>query len=207
MSAYGDLFGTPSPALTPRLDALATEGTLFSQAHSSNAVCTPSRYALLTGKYNWRAFDGISGHYGYKSGISGIPLASDVTIAEFLKGQGYDTAAFGKWHLGGKWYQPGTNTRITGNPNDAGAVDWSRPVRDHAVAHGFDTFRGLATTINFGPYVYLHDDRVQWVTDRDANGVPSGFRDATNSDSFRWFTTGDLNSSVMRFPSIFHRSA
>jgi arylsulfatase A len=194
MSAYGDLFGTPSPAATPRMNSLAAEGVLFTQAHSSNAVCTPSRYALLTGKYNWREFDGISGHYG-AGPIPEIPRASDITIAEFLKTQGYDTAAFGKWHLGGAWYQRNSNTRVTDNPTDPGTIDWARPVERHAVAHGFDIFRGLATTINFGPYVYLENDRNQY-WDRTLNGGAGGFRNATNSDTFHYFTTTELNSTV-----------
>lgn len=194
MSAYGDLFGTTSPARTPNLDQLAAEGTLFTQAHSSNAVCTPSRYALLTGKYNWREFDGITLHYGGTKGGREVPRPEDLTIAEFLKNQGYDTAAFGKWHLGGAFYTR-TGTRITGNPNDASSIDWARPVEHHAVANGFDSFQGLATTINIGPYVYLENDRVQF-WDSTLNGGSGGYRDATNSDPFRWFTTTELNSTV-----------
>ncbi|MEP4077266.1 sulfatase-like hydrolase/transferase [Haloferula sp.] len=197
MSAYGDLFGTPSPAVTPHMDALATQGTIFTQAHSSNAVCTPSRYSLLTGKYNWREFDGISTHYGYSSAISEIPKASDVTIAEFLKTQAYDTAAFGKWHLGGEWFTPSTNNRITNNPSSPSSVDWARPVEGHAVDHGFDTFKGLGASINFGPYVYLEDDIMQWVTALDADGVPSAFRPATNADPFIQLTASVLNQSVV----------
>jgi arylsulfatase A-like enzyme len=194
MSAYGDLFGTSSPAETPRMNALADQGVLFTQAHSSNGVCTPSRYALLTGQYNWRAFNGISSHYGVGP-IAEIPRLSDTTIAEFLRVQGYDTAAFGKWHLGGRWYQPGGNTRITGNPSDPADVDWARRVDNHAVDHGFDIFRGLATTINFGPYVYLEDDRHQF-WDSSLNGGAGGFRDASNADPFIYFTQGALNDSV-----------
>ncbi|MDB4541609.1 sulfatase-like hydrolase/transferase [Akkermansiaceae bacterium] len=197
MSAYGDLFGTPSPAVTPHMNALAAEGTLFTQAHSSNGVCTPSRYSLLTGKYNWREFAGISKHYGwFSAAVPEVPKASDVTIAEFLKTQTYDTAAFGKWHLGGAYFAPGGNTRITNNPTDPADVDWARPVEDHAVSHGFDIYRGLSTSINFGPYVYLKDDRNQ-IWDASLNGGSGAFRDATNSDTFQYLTTANLNSSVV----------
>lgn len=196
VSAYGNLFGTPSPATTPHMDALADEGVLFTQAHSGNGACTQSRYALLTGKYHWREFNGISSHYGSHGSMPDLPLPSDFTIAEFLKTQGYDTAAFGKWHLGGRWHSP-AGTRVTNNGNSSAGVDWTRPVEEHAVANGFDFFRGLASTINFGPYVYLHDDRVQWVTATDANGVPSAFRDVAATDVMQWFTTGMLNSSVV----------
>jgi len=196
VSAYGDIFDVASPAITPNMDALVAEGTLFTQAHSSNGVCTPSRYSLLTGKYNWREFDNITSHYGFTSAIDEIPRASDVTIAEFLKTQSYHTAAFGKWHLGGEWYAPNTNNRITNNPTDPSAVDWARPVEAHAVDHGFDIFRGLAATINFGPYVYLENDRNQ-IFDASLNNGDGGFRNATNNDTFVRLTTGMLNSSII----------
>ena len=194
MSAYGDLFGTTSPSRTPNLDALASAGVLFTQAHSSNAVCTPSRYALLTGKYNWREFDGITLHYGGTKGGQEVPRPADFTLAEYLKEHSYDTAAFGKWHLGGAWYTR-TGSRITGNPNNPATIDWARPIAHHAVAQGFDSFSGLAVSINVGPYVYLQDDRVQF-WDSSLNGGTGAYRDALNSDPFRWFTTTELNSTV-----------
>lgn len=93
------------------------------------------------------------------------------------------------------------------NPTDPAAVDWTRRIEGHATDIGFDSFRGLATTINFGPYVYLHDDIVQyWVEDSSAlneygdklpNGRKEYFRDATGSDSFTWFTTTELNATVV----------
>ena len=196
VSAYGEVFGTPSPAITPNMDDLAKEGVLFTQAHSCNGACTQSRYALLTGKYHWREFDGISSHYGTHGSISDLPLDTDVTIAEFLKEQGYDTAAFGKWHLGGRWHSP-AGSRITNNPTTPDSVDWVRPVERHAVGNGFDTFRGLAASINFGPYVYLHDDSVQWVSATDGDGVPTTFRDATTSDLMELLSRAELNSSVI----------
>ncbi len=210
ISRYGELFGTTSASPTPNVDRLADQGVTFTQAHSANAVCTPSRFSLLTGIYNFRYFNYISEHYGYRAGIDNIPLDSDVTVADFLKTQGYDTAAFGKWHLGGKWYAPGTNNRITGNPTNPAAVDWTRRIEGHATDIGFDTFRGLACTINRGPYVYLHEDAVQyWVEDggplneygdKLPNGRKGYFRDATGSDTFQWFTKANLDSTVVGLP-------
>ena len=195
MSAYGSMFGTFSPAKTPRMDTLANQGVLFTQAHSSSAVCTPSRYALLTGKYNWREFHNISLFYG-NGQIPDIPKPSDITIAEFLKSQGYQTAAFGKWHLGGNWFQRNGDIRVTGNPTDPSNVDWARPVENHAVAHGFDTFRGLATSINIGPYVFMVDDRMQF-WDSTLNSGSGGYRDARNNDEFQWLSSTRLNSTVV----------
>ncbi|MDF7807255.1 sulfatase-like hydrolase/transferase [Pontiellaceae bacterium B12219] len=203
ISAYGDYCGVTSPVNTPRVDGLVAEGMMFTQAHSSNGVCTPSRYALLTGKYNWREFDGITTHYGGQVGGDELPRASDVTIAEFLKEEGYDTAAFGKWHLGGAFYTT-NGTRILYGETDVdltnpATVDWGRAVDFHAVANGFDSFRGLATSINFAPYVYMEDDRMQ-IWDASLNGGIGGYRDAVQGDAFHYFTTEELDSTVVGAP-------
>ncbi|MDB0068426.1 sulfatase-like hydrolase/transferase [Akkermansiaceae bacterium] len=194
ISAYGNLFGTTSPAVTPNIDSISADGVTFTQGHSGNAVCTPSRYALLTGKYNWREFDGITSNWGGTIGGDELPRVSDVTIAEFLKTQQYDTAAFGKWHLGGAFYDR-TGSRITGNPRDPNDIDWQRSVDLHAVDHGFDTFRGNAVAINFVPYVYLIDDRIQF-WDTTLNGGTGGYRPALNTDPFRDYTKAQINAPV-----------
>jgi len=82
---------------TPAIDRLASEGMRFTDAHSSSAVCSPSRYSVLTGRYAWRSRlkDGVQcGH--------GAPLIEKdrSTVATLLKSKGYSTGAFGKWHLG-----------------------------------------------------------------------------------------------------------
>ena len=156
-------------------------------------MCTPSRYALLTGRYNWRDFDGITRHYGEGRDL---PRAVDVTIAEYLKTQQYDTAAFGKWHLGGQFYRRTDGSVITNNPMDPDEVDWARPVNGHAVAHGFDHFRGNAYAINFAPYVYMIDDQIQFF-DTTLNGGQGAYRPALNSDPFRFWTTAELNEPVI----------
>jgi arylsulfatase A-like enzyme len=184
MGAYGALYGTASPAPTPHMDALAAEGLTFTQAHSSNGVCTPSRYALLTGKYNWRTFSGVSWSYAAPD----IPDA-DTTLAEFLHTRGYHTAAFGKWHLGGYFYDR-SGEPYTGRDNpisDPEAVDWEHPLVGHATTNGFDVFRGLAVTINVPPYVYVKEDRIQYY---DAS--LAAYRDARNTDTYRSFTAADL---------------
>ena len=193
VSRYGDIYGTTSPAPTPNIDSIGAAGVTFLQGHSGNAVCTPSRYALLTGRYNWRDFDGITRHYGEGADL---PRAVDVTIAEFLKTHQYDTAAFGKWHLGGQFYRRTDGSVITNNPNDPDEVDWARRVDGHAVSHGFDHFRGNACAINFAPYVYMIDDQIQFF-DTTLNGGQGEYRPALNSDPFRFWTTAELNAPVI----------
>ena len=185
MGAYGALFGTTSPAPTPHMDALATEGLMFTQAHSSNAVCTPSRYAILTGKYNWRTFSDISWNYAAPD----IP-SEDTTLAEFLKTQGYHTAAFGKWHLGGYFYDR-SGVPYTGRDNnitDPTSIDWEHPLVGHATDNGFDIFRGLAITINLTPYVYVKENRIQYY-----DGSLGAYRNALNTDTYHSFSQAELD--------------
>ncbi len=94
---YGDLgcYGHPS-IRTPNLDRMAAAGMKFTQWYSAAPVCTPSRAALLTGRYAVRS--GLT-RVLFPNSTGGIP-ASEVTIAEMLKTAGYQTAAIGKWHLG-----------------------------------------------------------------------------------------------------------
>ena len=100
---YGDLaIQNPDSRIpTPHLDRLASDGARFTDAHSPSAVCTPTRYGLLTGRYCWRT--------RLKSGVLFPPKDQPLiepgraTLAKLLKESGYDTAAVGKWHLGIDW--------------------------------------------------------------------------------------------------------
>lgn len=95
---YGDLSCYGSEACrTPHLDALAADGIRFTDWYSNSPVCSPSRAALLTGRYPARA--GVSRILGGKRGSAGLP-ATETTLATVLKDQGYRTALIGKWHLG-----------------------------------------------------------------------------------------------------------
>ncbi|XP_035282009.1 arylsulfatase A [Anguilla anguilla] len=95
---FGDLgsYGHPS-SVTPNLDKLASKGLRFTDFYSSSPVCSPSRAALLTGRYQTRS--GIYPGVFYPGSKGGLPL-NETTIAEVLKPLGYATAIIGKWHLG-----------------------------------------------------------------------------------------------------------
>jgi arylsulfatase A-like enzyme len=94
-------YNADSKLNTPRLDQLASEGLRFTDAHSAAAVCTPTRYGLLTGRYPWRL-----GQYGVLTTFSPpIIKADQLTLPALLKQQGYTTACIGKWHLGMQWQQ------------------------------------------------------------------------------------------------------
>jgi arylsulfatase A len=97
---FGDLtsYHAESKIPTPHLDQLAAEGIRFTDGHSSSGICTPSRYALLTGRHHWRKFYGIVNAFG-----ASAFEAERLTLPEILKEKGYHTAAIGKWHLGWNW--------------------------------------------------------------------------------------------------------
>lgn len=97
---YGDLqcYGAPKTK-TPHLDTLAAEGMRLTDFHVASPVCSPSRGALLTGRYPYRI--GIASGVFFPHSQKGMP-SSEITIAEVLKKKNYQTAIFGKWHLGHK---------------------------------------------------------------------------------------------------------
>ncbi|TWU44208.1 Arylsulfatase [Novipirellula aureliae] len=137
---------------TPRMDQLAAQGMVFTDAHSSSAVCTPTRYGILTGRYNWRTHLQTFVLMGY-----GQPLIDKdrVTVADFLKGQDYHTAAVGKWHLG-----LGLPTTDGKPANRQGSnVDWTGVITDSPVHHGFDYFYGISASLDMHPYIYIENDR------------------------------------------------
>ena len=155
---YGDL-GCQNPdsrIQTPNLDRLASQGMRFTDAHASAALCTPSRYSILTGQYCWRT--------RLKSGVLNMwsePLipAERLTVARFLQENGYRTACFGKWHLGLQWpfvhtLPPAFDKEIT--PHE---INWGQPVRGGPVDHGFDYYFGV-NMANDPPYAFIQNDRV-----------------------------------------------
>ena len=164
---YGDLgcYNTDSKIPTPTLDRLASEGVRFTDGHSSSAICSPSRYALLTGRYHWRKMHHIVGALG--------PSAFDaerLTLPEMMQAKGYSTACIGKWHLGWDWgairhadAEPMVERRKDGTEKrkywSHEAFDWSKPIPDGPLEHGFDHYFG-DTVINFPPYAWIKDNRL-----------------------------------------------
>ncbi|MCK5941315.1 MAG: arylsulfatase [Planctomycetes bacterium] len=155
---YGDLgcYQRQSKIPTPHLDRLAAEGLRFTDAHSSSGICTPSRYALLTGRHHWRKFHRIVPAFG-----SSVFEAERLTMPEMFRAHGYRTACIGKWHLGWDWAairRPGAEP-TKGEGYAADAFDWRAPVPDGPLAHGFDHYFGDDVP-NFPPYAWIEDDRV-----------------------------------------------
>ncbi|MEM9252378.1 MAG: arylsulfatase [Planctomycetota bacterium] len=156
---YGDL-GANNPESkipTPHLDRLAAEGLRLTDAHSSSGICTPSRFAMLTGQYHWRRFHNISGSFG-----GSVFEPDDLTLPKTLQAQGYQTVAIGKWHLGWGWdalRRDGAPRPTKQRPAQPEHYHWDRPIPDGPLAHGFDSYFGDGT-INFPPYGWIEDDRM-----------------------------------------------
>ena len=162
---FGDLgcYNDESKIPTLNLDRLARESMRFTDGHSSSGICTPSRFALLTGRHHWRDFHGIVNVFG-----NSVFKPERLTLPEMLKEKGYKTAAVGKWHLGWDWeairkkevkattVQDGKRKKQQLGPE---AFDWSKSIPNGPLDHGFDYYFG-DTVINFPPYCWIENDKV-----------------------------------------------
>ncbi|MCC7377271.1 MAG: arylsulfatase [Verrucomicrobiales bacterium] len=157
---WGDLgcYNPDSKIPTPHLDRLASEGTRFTDAHSPSAVCSPTRYALLTGRYAWRTRLKSGVLWGYSP-----PLIENdrPTLATLLKSRGYTTAAIGKWHLGLGWptRTPASFGDASTPTADPAVIEWSQDLNAGPRTVGFDFFFGIPASLDMPPYVYLRNDR------------------------------------------------
>jgi len=152
---YGDVgcYNPESKIPTPNMDRLAKQGVRFTDAHSPSAVCSPTRYGILTGRYCWRT----RLKRGVLNGFS-PPLIShgQMTVAELLKKHGYHTAGIGKWHLGVGWQSK--DGKAGSDSKDW--VDFTRPITDGPNQHGFDySFITAACSTVDSPYVFIENGR------------------------------------------------
>jgi len=138
-SAYQDWTGNPDNTQlhTPAMESLARSGVRFTDAHSPSSRCTPSRYALLTGRYCWRTH---LKHF-VLFGVHHNPLIERkrLTMPEFLRAAGYRTGMVGKWHLGLAY-----RNKDGGVAEGWKDADLSRPLADCPIDHGFDFFYGFS---------------------------------------------------------------
>ena len=165
---FGDLAcqNPDSKIPTPNLDRLASQGMRFRDAHSPSAVCTPTRYGILTGRYCWRGVLKESVLWAW----DGPLIEPDrLTLPDMLKRRGYSTACVGKWHLGWDW--PTHDGSKMNNVLPLGKwdrearepfgekVDFSKPIGGGPVTRGFDYYFGDDVP-NFPPYCFIENDRV-----------------------------------------------
>ena len=140
---YGDLssYNEASKITTENIDRLAAEGIRFTDAHSPSAVCTPTRYGILTGRYSWRTRMKRGVLNGYSPSLINTKR---MTVASMLKKLGYATGCVGKWHLG-----LGTKQK----------TDYSEPLRPGPNALGFEYFYGIPASLDMAPYLFVENDR------------------------------------------------
>jgi arylsulfatase A-like enzyme len=157
---YGDVrcYNPEGKIRTPNIDALAAQGMRFTDAHAAAAVCTPSRYGLLTGRYPWRTklkrgvLTTRSADKDGRAGCEPLIAKNVLTVGEFLHGNGYATAAFGKWHLG-LWYEfPKGRTKLQGSGHGAAAPVGTKVI-EGPTARGFDVFAGYHHAREMGTWI------------------------------------------------------
>ena len=158
---------------TPHIDRLAAQGLRFTDGHTSSGVCSPTRYALLTGRYHWRSRlqQGIVPVWG-----EALITSQRLTVAGLAKQHGYGTACIGKWHLGRDWPitdeqrsffkslggQPGGGGKVVSEVTDAHRDAWrqvfSQPIPGGPTTCGFDEYFGTDVP-NWPPYCFIENDR------------------------------------------------
>lgn len=159
---YGDVkaLNPEGKIATPNMDRLAAAGMIFTDAHSSSSVCTPTRYGVITGRYNWRSRLQSS----VQGGLSPRLIEQGrLTVPAFLKQHGYHTAAVGKWHLGMDWaLKPGA-PKFGDNIEDGALgwnVDFTKPIANGPNSVGFDYYFGISASLDMVPYTFIENDRV-----------------------------------------------
>ena len=152
---YGDFHAlNPEGKIpTPNMDRIARAGVVFTDAHSGSAVCTPTRYGILTGRYAWRTRlkEWVLAHYDKPL----IPPAR-TTMASMLRSRGYTTGCVGKWHLG--WDYPTTDGKPPRDKKDDCNLDFTKPIPGGPTAVGFDYYFGTDVP-NYPPFCFIENDR------------------------------------------------
>ena len=172
---------------TPHLQRLADEGITFLDAHTPSSVCTPTRYGLMTGRYNWRSrlakgvLSGRSEHL--------IP-AERPTLGHLMKSAGYHTSMIGKWHLGWDWHKV----------NDK--IDFTQPVTNGPNINGFDQYYGHCGSLDMPPYVWVDTGNITALPDRE-EGV------AKQQNRYGWYRKGPIGADFhidQVLPHLFNKS-
>ncbi|MBK1825518.1 sulfatase family protein [Haloferula rosea] len=190
---------------TPHMDKVAAEGMTFTDAHTTSSVCTPTRYSIMTGRYNWRTKLQKSVLNGYGETL----IAADrLTVPGFLKENGYTTAMIGKWHLGldiatidGKKASPknglkGKKGKGAFPPAELSNIDWKGTIKGGPVDLGFDSWFGIPASLDFPPYVWIRDRN--WVG--EGTHAKAFHRDGPASEDFEAIEVLDkLTDETVKF--------
>ena len=164
---------------TPNLQTMANEGLTFLDAHTPSSVCTPTRYGLLTGRYNWRSRLAR----GVLSGTSSHLIPADrPTLGHLMREAGYHTAMIGKWHLGWDWHKDGAK------------IDFSKPIINGPDINGFDRYYAHCGSLDMPPYVWVDTGNVTAQPDR-VEGVDR------SEDRYGWYRRGPIGADF-KIPEV-----
>ncbi|NNE76311.1 MAG: arylsulfatase [Pricia sp.] len=197
---YGDIncFNPDGKIKTSHIDKLASEGMKFIDAHSPSAVCTPTRYGILTGRYSWRS----ELKNGVLTGKSKALIPNNrSTVASLLRSHGYRTAFIGKWHLGWDWALK-DSSEFGGegwNAEDFENLDFNRPVKNTPNDLGFDYAYGHSGSLDMAPYAYVENGRITAPVDTITE----------DSGKYTWWRKGPTASDFIHeevTPNFFSKS-
>ncbi len=193
---YGDIsvYHENNKIKTVHIDRLALEGMRFTDAHTPSSVCTPTRYGLLTGRYNWRT----KLKRGVLDGKSKALIPnSRTTIASLLRDKGYNTAFMGKWHLGWDWALK-DEAKKDQDKKDFTNIDFTKQVKNTPNDLGFDYSYGHCGSLDMPPYVYVENGKI--------TEIPDSF--TVNTGKYSWWRKGPTSKDFIHeevTPNFFRR--
>lgn len=146
--------GEPPVIPTPHLDALVRDGMRFDDAHTVSALCSPTRYAVITGNYTFRSYRpwGVWGACNPSAVAEG-----QRTVGHLMQDAGYRTAFFGKWHIGGDWPVKGKEEIYRGSGTGDATTDFTRLVGGSPNHLGFDYSFMTPSGIQNNPFAYYRN--------------------------------------------------